>query len=308
MRRSYQSAPGSDPRRGIGYGSSWFRRRGPHGSLEIEPRLWVASAVSLAIHGLVLLLLAGSSEPRRQLGLIGIELRGGVGGGRLHGPGDRDTGAVGEQSAGVPDEGGERNHLEARAPRPTLPAQRPHTSSSTRRAARARVSEASSVERSRRARLVTEPAHGAEDDGSDAPAGEKLAARREVRNIGQTGPTSGALRGDVGPSGPASPGVGAGAGGGGGSDLQASCLACPVPTYPMRARRRGWEGVVDLSLRLDAVGRVSNVSVARSSGFKALDEAAAAAARRSRFRVSGRGGVSGTIGGRMRYRFELGGG
>ncbi len=99
---------------------------------------------------------------------------------------------------------------------------------------------------------------------------------------------------------------GAGIGGGGGGDLEASCIACPVPDYPRQARRRGWQGVVDLRLRLDGAGRVIAVEVARESGFNVLDEAAVAAARRSRFRLDAAPG--GAVWGQMRYRFELGGG
>jgi protein TonB len=84
-------------------------------------------------------------------------------------------------------------------------------------------------------------------------------------------------------------------------------MACPVPDYPRQARRRGWQGVVDLRLRLDRDGRVIAVEVARQSGFGVLDDAAVAAARRSRFRLSGAQGAGG-VWGQMRYRFELGGG
>jgi TonB family protein len=83
-----------------------------------------------------------------------------------------------------------------------------------------------------------------------------------------------------------------------------------VPEYPRQARRHGWQGVVDLRLRLDDSGRVTAVEIARESGFSVLDDAAVAAARRSRFQLSGRraGQGYGSIWGQMRYRFELGGG
>jgi len=84
-----------------------------------------------------------------------------------------------------------------------------------------------------------------------------------------------------------------------------------VPEYPRQARRRGWQGVVDLRLRLNGAGRVTAVEIARESGFSVLDDAAVAAARRSRFRLGGgrvSGQVRGSVWGQMRYRFELGGG
>jgi protein TonB len=84
-------------------------------------------------------------------------------------------------------------------------------------------------------------------------------------------------------------------------------VACPLPEYPRQARRHGWQGIVDLRLRLDPTGRVTAVEVAKESGFGILDAAAIAAARKSRFRLAaGRGG--GPVWGQMRYRFELGDG
>jgi TonB family protein len=100
---------------------------------------------------------------------------------------------------------------------------------------------------------------------------------------------------------------GAGAGDANGGDLRAACLACPAPGYPRQAERRGWEGSVDLRLRIDAAGRVTEVAVVRASGFQILDDAAVAAARESRFRLGDDERRAGGVWGRMRYRFELGG-
>jgi len=43
-------------------------------------------------------------------------------------------------------------------------------------------------------------------------------------------------------------------------------------TYPRIARRMGWEGLVALSLHIEDDGSLHNVSIARSSGHKVLDE------------------------------------
>lgn len=43
-------------------------------------------------------------------------------------------------------------------------------------------------------------------------------------------------------------------------------------TYPRMARRMGWEGLVALSLHIENDGSLHNVSIARSSGHKVLDE------------------------------------
>lgn len=48
----------------------------------------------------------------------------------------------------------------------------------------------------------------------------------------------------------------------------------PKPTYPLIARRRGWQGTVLLDLELLANGTVGEIKVAISSGYPALDATA----------------------------------
>jgi periplasmic protein TonB len=55
------------------------------------------------------------------------------------------------------------------------------------------------------------------------------------------------------------------------------------PVYPESARRAGVQGTTLLRIHIETDGRVSDVSVARSAGHQALDEAAADAVRRWRF-------------------------
>lgn len=55
------------------------------------------------------------------------------------------------------------------------------------------------------------------------------------------------------------------------------------PVYPRRARRRGEEGDVVLSVSVAADGRVSHISVVKSSGFNELDEAGVKAVKAARF-------------------------
>lgn len=57
----------------------------------------------------------------------------------------------------------------------------------------------------------------------------------------------------------------------------------PQPRYPSLARRRGEEGQVLLRLTVNAAGRVDAVSVARSSGYELLDQAAQRTVARWRF-------------------------
>ncbi len=45
-------------------------------------------------------------------------------------------------------------------------------------------------------------------------------------------------------------------------------------TYPLLARKRGWQGEVLLAFRLEADGRIVDARVARSSGYGVLDRAA----------------------------------
>jgi protein TonB len=48
-------------------------------------------------------------------------------------------------------------------------------------------------------------------------------------------------------------------------------------SYPLLARRRGWQGEVLLAFRLEADGRIMDARVARSSGYGVLDHAALSA-------------------------------
>lgn len=50
----------------------------------------------------------------------------------------------------------------------------------------------------------------------------------------------------------------------------------PYFTYPLLARRNGWEGQVQIGLRVESDGRLSHVHIARSSGYRLLDSTALA--------------------------------
>ncbi len=47
----------------------------------------------------------------------------------------------------------------------------------------------------------------------------------------------------------------------------------PHPTYPLIARKKGWEGRVIIQAEIDSQGNVSEIKVLKSSGFKVLDDA-----------------------------------
>lgn len=50
--------------------------------------------------------------------------------------------------------------------------------------------------------------------------------------------------------------------------------------YPRIARHRGWEGLVEVGLRIEANGRLSDIRILRTSGFAILDRAALASVGR----------------------------
>lgn len=62
------------------------------------------------------------------------------------------------------------------------------------------------------------------------------------------------------------------------------------PVYPETSRLRGEEGTVELSFIVLATGKTADISLARSSGFPPLDEAAIRAVRRARFTPATRNG------------------
>ena len=47
----------------------------------------------------------------------------------------------------------------------------------------------------------------------------------------------------------------------------------PHPSYPLIARKKGWEGRVIIQAEIDREGNVSEIKVLESSGFEVLDNA-----------------------------------
>ncbi len=66
----------------------------------------------------------------------------------------------------------------------------------------------------------------------------------------------------------------------------------PPPAYPERSRQRREQGLVLLRVDVSADGVAASVTVAHSSGYRTLDEAAAATVRRWRFVAATRGGTA----------------
>lgn len=70
---------------------------------------------------------------------------------------------------------------------------------------------------------------------------------------------------------------------------RAGYLNNPPPQYPSLAARNSWQGTVLLKVRVLSTGRVDEVEVQKSSGYKLLDEEAKATVRTWQFSPSKRG-------------------
>ncbi|HEY9735569.1 MAG TPA: energy transducer TonB, partial [Trichocoleus sp.] len=88
--------------------------------------------------------------------------------------------------------------------------------------------------------------------------------------------------GGVAAAGPSSSGEGTSSGRGQGSRTVA-CQDCARPEYPESALAQGAEGQPQVQVSINPDGSVRSVTLTRSSGNPAIDQAAIAAARRSRF-------------------------
>ncbi len=76
-------------------------------------------------------------------------------------------------------------------------------------------------------------------------------------------------------------------------------------SYPADALRKKQTGTVQLMLYINETGSVDRVEVVGSSGFPALDAAAAAAEKKSRFRPAVKNGVPVKAKARVPYTFQL---
>ena len=72
---------------------------------------------------------------------------------------------------------------------------------------------------------------------------------------------------------------------------QVAYVVPPSTAYPARSRKAGEQGRVRLLVLIDIAGRPAQVNLQASSGFPALDEAAASAVRSAVFRPYSEGGV-----------------
>jgi protein TonB len=74
-------------------------------------------------------------------------------------------------------------------------------------------------------------------------------------------------------------------------DASAASLRNPAPRYPVESRRKREEGTVRLRVVITVDGRVKAISVAKSSGFERLDEAALETVRKWKFKPGEQSGA-----------------
>jgi periplasmic protein TonB len=149
----------------------------------------------------------------------------------------------------------------------------------------------------------------AEAEGSAAGAGN-LFGNGEVGVVGGTGTEGGG--GGEGISGLGRGAEGEGAGGGGVNSGEAlSGIARPLggyqvkPRYPASARRAGAQGVTRLRVHVLESGRVGEVMVDQSAGFRDLDFAAMDAVKKWRFEPARRGKEPVSVWVLLPVKFEL---
>jgi TonB family protein len=148
----------------------------------------------------------------------------------------------------------------------------------------------------------------AEAEGSAAGAGN-LFGKGDVGVVGGSGVLGGG--GGTGTSGLGRGAKGDGTGGGTGSGEALSGLARPLggyqtkPRYPESARRAGAQGITTLRVRVLENGRVGEVLVEQSAGFRDLDMAAMEAVKKWLFEPAKRGKDPVSVWVMLPVKFEL---
>jgi protein TonB len=79
----------------------------------------------------------------------------------------------------------------------------------------------------------------------------------------------------------------------------------PPPAYPRRARRKGYQGVVILEVLVNEKGKVDELKVFKSSGYKILDKSAISAVQKWLFEAGTKNGRSAQMWVRVPIRFRL---
>ena len=132
------------------------------------------------------------------------------------------------------------------------------------------------------------PAEQAAERPVERPAAKITAA--DGRGSGESSGGSNTAARGAGAGGSGSGQAGGGGGSGAGSSAANAIRATgsiPRPPYPTISQENGEEGTVVLKIMVSPEGKVTNVGVAKSSGFARLDRAARNAGKSGRFQPSG---------------------
>ena len=87
--------------------------------------------------------------------------------------------------------------------------------------------------------------------------------------------------------------------------LKAVSIPNPEDLYPSSAKQAGQEGVVKIKVCVDEKSKVTEVSLAESSGFPLLDEAGAKVAKGGRYKAAQKGGQAIASCANLPIRFAL---
>jgi protein TonB len=82
-------------------------------------------------------------------------------------------------------------------------------------------------------------------------------------------------------------------------------ISAVPPRYPTESRRSHEQGTVVLGLTLDVNGKVAEISIVHSSGYRRLDEAALRAVRKWRWAPTLRDGQPAIVQGQVEIPFVL---
>ena len=132
------------------------------------------------------------------------------------------------------------------------------------------------------------PAEQAAERPVERPAAKITAA--DGRGSGESSGGSNTAARGAGAGGSGSGQAGGGGGSGAGSSAANAIRATgsiPRPPYPTISQENGEEGTVVLKIMVSPEGKVTNVGVAKSSGFARLDRAARNAGKSGRFQPNG---------------------
>jgi len=89
------------------------------------------------------------------------------------------------------------------------------------------------------------------------------------------------------------------------ADVKPQSVDLPHPEYPAEAREAGMEGVVIIRALVDTDGKIGQVKIAKSSGYKLLDSSAVEASKRAIFTPAYKNGKSVQCWVTIPYKFTL---